>query len=86
MQAIKFLAIIAKVSPGKDLVKRDQITRFMNQYLSVEYKHLPKNRFFDGNHCLDCYQTCFEPHSVGNGPSEYCELKEIVDITRSNVE
>ncbi|CAR27513.1 ZYRO0D00242p [Zygosaccharomyces rouxii] len=85
MQGIKFLAIITKVSPGEELDKWDQIARYMNQYLSEEYKHLPNNNFFDGKHCLDCYQACFKPLSVGNS-LVYGELKEIVEFTKRRVE
>ncbi|KAH9199039.1 hypothetical protein LQ764DRAFT_235977 [Zygosaccharomyces rouxii] len=83
MQAIKFLSIITKVSPGKELDKWDQVARYMNDYLAGEEKNShSKHRFLDGKRCLNCYKTCFEPLFVGNGPSEYCELKEIVEIIK----
>ncbi|KAH9199723.1 DUP family-domain-containing protein [Zygosaccharomyces rouxii] len=83
IQAIKFLSIITKVSPGKELDKWDQVARYMNQYLSEEENNSPsKRRFLDGKRCSNCYKTCFEPLSVGNGPSEYCELKEIVELIK----
>ncbi|KAH9198456.1 hypothetical protein LQ764DRAFT_235479 [Zygosaccharomyces rouxii] len=34
MQAINFLAIITKVGAGKELYKWDQLSRYMNQYLT----------------------------------------------------
>ncbi|GAV56437.1 hypothetical protein ZYGR_0CJ00100 [Zygosaccharomyces rouxii] len=85
MQAIKFLSIITKVCPGKELNKWDQVARHMNEYLaSEENSSHSKRRFLDGKRCLNCYKTCFEPLSVGNGPSEYCELKEIVEIIKAD--
>ncbi|KAH9198561.1 hypothetical protein LQ764DRAFT_235595 [Zygosaccharomyces rouxii] len=66
MQAIKFLAIIAKVSPGKELDKWDQMAK-VYEYLTGEENNSPSNnKSFDGKHCLDCYQACFEPLSIGN--------------------
>ncbi|KAH9198445.1 hypothetical protein LQ764DRAFT_213465 [Zygosaccharomyces rouxii] len=85
MQAIKFLSIITKVSPRKELDKWDQVARHMNEYLAGEENSShSKRRFLDGKRCLNCYKTCFEPLSVGNGPSEYCELKEIVEIIKAD--
>ena len=86
MQAIKFLAIITKFSPGKELNKWDQIARYMNQYLMEGNSSHSRNIFFDGKHCLDFYKTFFEPLSVGNVSWEYCELNEIVEFTQPNVE
>ncbi|GAV56414.1 hypothetical protein ZYGR_0BH00110 [Zygosaccharomyces rouxii] len=86
IQAMKCLAIIAKVNPGKELDKWDQISKYMNQYLTEEEKNgLFKNRFFDGKHCLDFYETCFEPLSFSNSSLAYGELKEIVEIVQPNV-
>ena len=86
MQAIKFLAIITNVSPGKDLDKWDQIAQYMNQYLVTEEDNgHSKNIFFDGKHCLDCYKACFEPLSLGNNSLSYDELKEIVEITQPSL-
>ena len=85
MQAIKFLSIITKVNPEKELDKWDQVARHMNEYLAGEENSShSKRRFLDGKRCLNCYKTCFEPLSVGNGPSEYCELKEIVEIIKAD--
>lgn len=85
MQAIEFLAIITKVSPGKELDKWDQIARYMNQYLMEGNSSHSRNVFFNGKHCLDCYQDCFGPLSVGNSLVDG-ELKEIVEFTQPNVE
>ncbi|KAH9199041.1 DUP family-domain-containing protein [Zygosaccharomyces rouxii] len=85
IRGMDFLAIIIRVSPGKELAKWDQISRYMNQYLAEENIGYSKNRFFDGKHCLDCYKVCFEPLSTNNGPSKYCDLKEIVEVTQPSV-
>ncbi|GAV49996.1 hypothetical protein ZYGR_0S01300 [Zygosaccharomyces rouxii] len=85
MQAITFLAIITKVSPGKELDKWDQITKYTNQYLTGGNSGHSGNVFFDGKHCLDCYQDCFKPLSVGDSLVDG-ELKEIVEFTQPNVE
>ncbi|CAR27510.1 ZYRO0D00154p [Zygosaccharomyces rouxii] len=85
MHAMNFLAIIIKVSPGKEPAKWDQIAGYMNQYLAEENIGYSKNIFLDGKHCLNCYKTCFEPLSVNNGPSKYCDFKEIVEVTQPSV-
>ncbi|CAR25453.1 ZYRO0A00220p [Zygosaccharomyces rouxii] len=85
IRAMNFLAIIIKVSPGKEPVKWDQIARYMNQYLAEENNGHSTNIFLDGKHCLNCYKTCFEPLSTNNGPSKYCDLKEIVEGTQPSV-
>ena len=36
MKAMEFLAIITKVSPGKELDQWDQITKYTNQFLKGE--------------------------------------------------
>ncbi|KAH9199034.1 hypothetical protein LQ764DRAFT_214580 [Zygosaccharomyces rouxii] len=81
MKAMEFLAIITKVSPGKELDQWDQITKYTNQYLMEGNSGHSKNIFFDRKHCLDFYKTCFEPLSVENS-LVYGELKEIVEFTK----
>ncbi|GAV56452.1 hypothetical protein ZYGR_0DI00110 [Zygosaccharomyces rouxii] len=86
LQAIKFLAIITKVSPGKEPDKWDQVAKYMNQYLIEVYGSGSENIFFDGKHCLDCYSTRLEPLSVGKNTKCYGALKEIVDTVQCKVE
>lgn len=84
MQAIRFMAVVAKISPGNEQEKWDRIARYTNQFLTDSNNCQFRNIFFDGKHCLNCYKTCFEPLSAGNTSLPHCELKEIIKITQSN--
>lgn len=85
-QQIKFLSLITKFSPGKDLDEWGEIARFMNQLLADE-GNLKQSSvdFFDGKHCLSFYKKYFEPFSVGKISSEYASVKEIVQKTQPYV-
>ncbi|KAH9201197.1 hypothetical protein LQ764DRAFT_209540 [Zygosaccharomyces rouxii] len=76
MKAMEFLAIITKVSPGKELDQWDQITKYTNQFLKGEIAAI-LGRYFSTD--------CFGPPSVGNSLVDG-ELKEIVEFTQPNVE
>ncbi|KAH9198432.1 hypothetical protein LQ764DRAFT_222240 [Zygosaccharomyces rouxii] len=76
MKAMEFLAIITKVSSGKELDQWDQITKYTNQYLKGEIAAI-LGRYFSTD--------CFGPLSVENS-LVYGELKEIVEFTKRSKE
>lgn len=86
LRAINFLAVIKKVSPGKELDKWDRVARYMNQYLAEEKAGHSNEKFFDGKHCLKYYKTFFEPLSTGSKCLDHAELKEIVEVTQPYVD
>ncbi|AQZ12725.1 hypothetical protein BZL39_E00650 [Zygosaccharomyces parabailii] len=76
---INFLATIARIAPGMETDKWDEVAMHMNQYLhDAEIWKTYDENFFDGAECLNFFKAEFKPLASGKLELAYPELQNLV--------